>query len=387
MEEKNVAQMRAELRDFYFKKIKPNLETINRTRRISRLDAIGVFCIFGGFAWCMVFGMLKIEGAENLPLAGLILIVFGVLISMFTKYKKGGSAVADITGEDEVKRTYMPEFLKIFGTDMKWSKDNVYKALEELNIYKTLNIMNPFIILSFDDTIRGNYKGVKFNILEVNTAITSLSNLLVCFAVLPFVFGCGCGIFIVGMFFVFPLAIWIGNLFKNGWVTFGILLFYIGFIPLSGLFKLMTNHALRGVLVEFDMNKNFEGHTFVHERANTSRGIKFNRSKFEEVKLEDPEFMQKYVVYSDNQVEARYVLTTAFIERFLKMKVAFKAKYIRAAFKDGKITIAINAGRDLFQMANLEKDTDSNTFTELFDEILSVLELINALKLNQKIGL
>ena len=387
MEEKSISQMKSELRDFYFKKIKPNLETINRTRRISRLDAIGVFCIFGGFAWCMVFGMLKIEGAENLPLAGLILIVFGVLISMFTKYKKGSSAVADITGEDEVKRTYMPEFLKIFGTDMKWSKDNVYKALEELNIYKTLNIMNPFIILSFDDTIRGNYKGVKFNILEVNTAITSLSNLLVCFAVLPFVFGCGCGIFIVGMFFVFPLAIWIGNLFKNGWVTFGILLFYIGFIPLSGLFKLMTNHALRGVLVEFEMNKNFEGHTFIHERANTSRGIKFDRSKFEEVKLEDPEFMQKYVVYSDNQVEARYILTTAFIERFLKMKVAFKAKYIRAAFKDGKITIAINAGRDLFQMANLEKDTDSNTFTELFDEILSVLELINALKLNQKIGL
>lgn len=387
MEEKSISQMKSELRDFYFKKIKPNLETINRTRRISRLDAIGVFCIFGGFAWCMVFGMLKIEGAENLPLAGLILIVFGVLISMFTKYKKGGSAVADITGEDEVKRTYMPEFLKIFGTDMKWSKDNVYKALEELNIYKTLNIMNPFIILSFDDTIRGNYKGVKFNILEVNTAITSLSNLLVCFAVLPFVFGCGCGIFIVGMFFVFPLAIWIGNLFKNGWVTFGILLFYIGFIPLSGLFKLMTNHALRGVLVEFEMNKNFEGHTFIHERANTSRGIKFDRSKFEEVKLEDPEFMQKYVVYSDNQVEARYILTTAFIERFLKMKVAFKAKYIRAAFKDGKITIAINAGRDLFQMANLEKDTDSNTFTELFDEILSVLELINALKLNQKLGL
>ena len=164
-------------------------------------------------------------------------------------------------------------------------------------------------------------------------------------------------------------------------------MFYIGFIPLSGLFKLMTNHALRGVLVEFEMNKNFEGHTFIHERANTSRGIKFDRSKFEEVKLEDPEFMQKYVVYSDNQVEARYILTTAFIERFLKMKVAFKAKYIRAAFKDGKITIAINAGRDLFQMANLEKDTDSNTFTELFDEILSVLELINALKLNQKIGL
>lgn len=69
------------------------------------------------------------------------------------------------------------------------------------------------------------------------------------------------------------------------------------------------------------------------------------------------------------------------------MKTAFKAKYIRAAFKEGKITIAIHAGRDLFAMACLGKDTDSNTFTELFDEILSVLGLIETLKLNQKIGL
>ena len=387
MTEKSVAQMRAELRDFYFKKIKPNLETINRNRRISRLDTISVFCILGGGAWCMGFGILKIDGAENLSLAGFIVVAFGVFISLFTKYKKGGSTVADITGEDEVKRTYMPEFLKIFGTDMKWTKDNVSKALEELNIYKTLNIINPFIILTFDDTIRGNYKGVNFNILEVNTAITSLSNLLVCLVMLHFVLGCGCAVFGAGMAVVFPLAIWIGNIFKNGWVTFGILLFCIGFIPLFGLFKLMTNHALRGVLVEFEMNKNFEGHTFIHERAATSRGIKFDRSKFEEVILEDPSFMQKYKIYSDNQVEARYVLTTAFIERFKNMKVAFRAKYIRAAFKDGKITIAIDAGRDLFQMANLDKDTDSNTFTELFNEILSILELINALKLNEKIGL
>ena len=82
MTEKTVAQMRAELRDFYFQKIKPNLETINRNRRISRLDAISVFCILGGGAWCMGFGILKIDGAENLSLAGFILVVFGVYCSI-----------------------------------------------------------------------------------------------------------------------------------------------------------------------------------------------------------------------------------------------------------------------------------------------------------------
>ena len=153
------------------------------------------------------------------------------------------------------------------------------------------------------------------------------------------------------------------------------------------LIKYFSLSGFRGVFIEFDMNKNFEGHTFILERAVTNRGIKFDHSKFEEVKLEDPEFMEKYKIYSNNQVEARYVLTTAFIERFKNMKVAFKAKYIRASFKDGKIIIAIDAGRDLFQMANLNTDTDSNTFVEIFNEIMSIRELINALKLNEKIGL
>ena len=194
-------------------------------------------------------------------------------------------------------------------------------------------------------------------------------------------------VFFVIFGILFPLAIFLSNIFNNGAIIGWFLGLYLIGIPLILLIKYFSLSGFRGVFIEFDMNKNFEGHTFVLERAVTNRGIKFDRSKFEEVILEDPSFMQKYEVYSDNQVEARYVLTTSFIERFLNMKMAFRAKYIRASFKDGKIIIAIDAGRDLFQMANLSKDTDSDTFTELFEEILSVLELINVLKLNQKIGL
>ena len=135
------------------------------------------------------------------------------------------------------------------------------------------------------------------------------------------------------------------------------------------------------------MNKNFEGHTFLFENALTNRGIKYEHSAFQDVILEDVEFNKKYKIFSDNQIEARVVLTPAFIERFKNMKTAFKAKYIRAAFKDKKITIAVNAGKDLFAMANLTKDTSAETFVELFNEILSVLQMIDALKLNQRTGL
>ncbi len=192
---------------------------------------------------------------------------------------------------------------------------------------------------------------------------------------------------IIALVIIINIAVVLSNIFNNNLILILAFLACLLGLPLFGLFKFLKRSPFRGVLVEFEMNKNFEGHTFILERALSSSSVKFDRSKFEEVKLEDPEFMEKYIVYSDNQVEARYILTTAFIERFRNMKMAFKAKFIRAAFKDGKITISVNAGRDLFAMCSYNKDTDSNTFMELFDELLSVFELINALKLNQKIGL
>lgn len=384
MEEKTVAQMRAELRDFYFKNIKPNLTSINKSRRSNSVDVYAILSFLIGFALICMLGNIKIL-EYDCAIIGLPFIIIGILLLFINN--KGKSKRIDFSGEEAVKQKYMPEFLKIFGTQMKWSKDNVYKAINDLNVYRTLNIMNPYFILTFDDTICGTYKDVKFNILEVDTSVTSVKNLLFYLFMSPFLCGCGCFIFCFGFSFVFPLAISLGKLFNNDLFTICMILFYGLGVPLFGLFKLVTKVPFRGVLVEFEMNKNFEGHTFILERAVTSSTIKFDQAKFEEVKLEDAEFCEKYIVYSDNQVEARYVLTTAFIERFKNMKTAFKAKFIRAAFKDGKITIAIDAGRDLFQMASLDKDTDSNTFTELFDEILSVLELISVLKLNQKIGL
>lgn len=384
MEEKTVAQMRAELRDFYFKNIKPNLTSINKSRRSNLVDVYAILSFLIGFALICMLGNIKIL-EYDCAIIGLPFIIIGILLLFINN--KGKSKRIDFSGEEAVKQKYMPEFLKIFGTQMKWSKDNVYKAINDLNVYRTLNIMNPYFILTFDDTICGTYKDVKFNILEVDTSVTSVKNLVLYLFMSPFLCGCGCFIFCFGFSFVFPLAISLGKLFNNDLFTICMILFYGLGVPLFGLFKLVTKVPFRGVLVEFEMNKNFEGHTFILERAVTSSTIKFDQAKFEEVKLEDAEFCEKYIVYSDNQVEARYVLTTAFIERFKNMKTAFKAKFIRAAFKDGKITIAIDAGRDLFQMASLDKDTDSNTFTELFDEILSVLELISVLKLNQKIGL
>ena len=385
MEEKTVAQMRAELRDFYFKNIKPNLTSINKSRRSNLVDVYAILSFLIGFALICMLGNIKIL-EYDCAIIGLPFIIIGILLLFINN--KGKSKRIDFSGEEAVKQKYMPEFLKIFGTQMKWSKDNVYKAINDLNVYRTLNIMNPYFILTFDDTICGTYKDVKFNILEVDTSVTSVKNLVLYLFMSPFLCGCGCFIFCFGFSFVFPLAISLGKLFNNDLFTICMILFYGLGVPLFGLFKLVTKVPFRGVLVEFEMNKNFEGHTFILERAVTSSTIKFDQAKFEEVKLEDAEFCEKYIVYSDNQVEARYVLTTAFMERILKVKKLFHGKKIEFSFFDNQLLILVQTSKDMFETTSLFTTTARyGKMREVVNQFYSIFSIIDLLKLNKKIGM
>jgi hypothetical protein len=54
-----------------------------------------------------------------------------------------------------------------------------------------------------------------------------------------------------------------------------------------------------------------------------------NKPKLEEIKLEDPEIRKNFVVYSTDQVEARYLLTPSFIQRFKRLKTAYGTKKIK----------------------------------------------------------
>ncbi|MBR5303195.1 MAG: DUF3137 domain-containing protein [Candidatus Gastranaerophilales bacterium] len=396
--QKDIAQMRRELHEFYFYEVKPALNAINSRRKKVAINTYLIAMILIGFILCMI-----------IPIVGVVLIFGGVLLfALFAQKTNKDSNVVDIdfSGEYEIKEKFMPRFLSIFGENFKWQKGllnynmhvsqtknttNTFNILECFGFsisrqYKLLNLLPFYPIFNIDDFIEGTYQDVNFSIQEYDSSIFALKNLFL--FLLIFCFGLPLLGFIVSpLFLLFFLLI---DLFEDNplvCLSLGLIAFFAPTILfIVGAIYLIKTPKFKGVVVEFDMNKNFEGHTFVLENAKTAKCIKFDCSKFEEIKLEDIEFNKKYNVYSNDQIESRYILTTGFMERFLNMKTAFKAKYIRAAFKDGKISIAMHVGKDLFAMGSLNKDTDSNTFTELFDEILSVLELINELKLNRKFG-
>lgn len=138
----------------------------------------------------------------------------------------------------------------------------------------------------------------------------------------------------------------------------------------------------KGVVVQIDFNKNFKGHTIIRQR-----GL-LNTKVYEEIKLEDPEFSKMYFVDGSDQIESRYILTTSFMERFKNIKTAFNASGMEASIKDNKILIAISTTKDLFKLGNINKPiNDTKQFTKMLDEFVSILEIVDELKLNQNIGL
>lgn len=67
------------------------------------------------------------------------------------------------------------------------------------------------------------------------------------------------------------------------------------------------------------MNKKFEGKTVVLKDSGWLNLFK-KIGRPERVKLEDVSFERQFEVFSDNQIEARYLLTTAFMERMSEVK-------------------------------------------------------------------
>lgn len=104
------------------------------------------------------------------------------------------------------------------------------------------------------------------------------------------------------------------------------------------------------------------------------------------VRLEDPVFRQHFKVYSTDQIEARYILTTAFMNRILKLGEAYKWK-IKAIFINNNIYILIDVRKNWFEMPFFKSSIDINNYKEFLNDFTKLLAITEILKLNQNIGM
>lgn len=141
----------------------------------------------------------------------------------------------------------------------------------------------------------------------------------------------------------------------------------------------------RGVFITLDMNKNFNGKTIIKpdswRHASPVANLKHTT-------LEDVVFEKKFDVFTDDEIEARYLITTSFMERLVNVKTAFKAKKTSCAFHEDKLLIALETKKDLFEIRSINESIyNVEQYSEMFDEIFSLTNLVEHFKLDQKIGL
>jgi len=144
----------------------------------------------------------------------------------------------------------------------------------------------------------------------------------------------------------------------------------------------------KGLFFIADFNKHFVSRTYVWSEHNPQLNF-FNKvfSSFadglKKVFLESPEFERRFIVYSDDQVDARYILTPSMMERMVLLQDRMRADIV-FSFVDTKVYAAIPFEEDLFE-PSLFSANSFQSVADYYQTIRDVLSMIDTLNLNLRI--
>ncbi len=141
----------------------------------------------------------------------------------------------------------------------------------------------------------------------------------------------------------------------------------------------------KGILITVESNKKFEGFTVI-KRNLANLGLRQYKGA-DKVNLEDVEFEKLYDVYSTGQIEARYLLTPAFMNRMVKLEKRGIVPNITMSFEMGNVNIAVSSSKDWFEIPILKPATKLENYRAIVLELITLLKVIDSLKLDQNIGM
>jgi hypothetical protein len=155
--------------------------------------------------------------------------------------------------------------------------------------------------------------------------------------------------------------------------------------------KTYTYPIFNGLFFVGDFNKAFEKKTIVlpdtAERIFGRLGQKLqsiNAFHGELIKLEDPEFEKFFVVYGEDQVESRYILSTSLMAHIMDFRNKTK-KDIFLSFVASKVFVAIPYDRPLFEPGIFKSMLDFSEIKKYFEDLQVAIGIVEDLNLNTRI--
>ena len=147
----------------------------------------------------------------------------------------------------------------------------------------------------------------------------------------------------------------------------------------------------KGLFFIGDFNKAFHGRTYVlPDQAERLMGFigKALQGVFkhsgELVKLEDPEFEKYFVVYGDDQVEARYILSTSLMRRIVEFKKD-SGRSIFLSFVASNVNVAISMNKDMFEPRIFRTLLDFSVAQAYLEDLQFAMGIVDELNLNTRI--
>ncbi|MCC8174006.1 MAG: DUF3137 domain-containing protein, partial [Odoribacter sp.] len=133
----------------------------------------------------------------------------------------------------------------------------------------------------------------------------------------------------------------------------------------------------KGFMFVADFHKHFNGRTVVSRK----RFSLWNKNR---VKLEDPEFEKRFNVYSPDQVEARYILSTSMMQRITELDRKFNGN-VQLSFVNSNVVIAISSSRNYFEFNIWKSVNEPGLLREEYNIIDTLVSIVEALNLNTRI--
>lgn len=145
-----------------------------------------------------------------------------------------------------------------------------------------------------------------------------------------------------------------------------------------------------GLFFIADFNKDFKYATFVFPDFAEKFFGKFgqmlqsaNIARSKLIKMDNVEFEKEFVVYSDDEIEARYILTPLLMERILVLKKIFRKIYF--SFIGSKMYIAIPVFGSLFEAPVFQRIDSETHLKKNFEFIKALLGIVDVMNLNVRI--
>jgi len=153
-----------------------------------------------------------------------------------------------------------------------------------------------------------------------------------------------------------------------------------------------TWHTIfKGLYFVADFNKDFRGRTVVLPDSLQSafgflgqklQSLNFTRGEL--VKLEDPEFEKAFVVYGDDQIEARYILTPALMRRMVELRRKVGGR-VYFSFIGSQVHVAIPSSKNHFEPRLFGTLLHVEAIEEYYQDLALITGIIEDMNLNTRI--